>query len=242
MYDDLASWWPLLSSPDEYAEEADFYRRTLTAACRPQPRKVLELGSGGGNNASYFKRYFSMTLVDVAPGMLAVSRALNPECEHVLGDMRTVRLGREFDAVFVHDAVTYMTTMADLRLALETAFVHCRPGGAALFAPDHVRETYRPATDHGGRDAGARGMRYLEWSWDPDPNDSTCVTEYAYLLREDDGAVRVAHDRHIEGLFHRQVWLDLMMEVGFAAESVPFEHSEFEPGELEVFVGRRPKG
>jgi hypothetical protein len=183
-----------------------------------------------------------MTLVDVAPGMLAVSRALNPECEHVLGDMRTVRLGNEFDAVFVHDAIGYMTTVADLRLALETAFVHCRPGGAALFAPDHVRETYSPATDHGGYDDGARGLRYLEWSWDPDPDDSTCVTEYAYLLRDGDGSVRVEHDRHVEGLFPRDVWLDLISEVGFVAERVPFEHSEVEPGEIEVFIGRRRRG
>ena len=32
-----------------------------------------------------------------------MSRSINPECEHVQGDMRTLRLGREFDAVFVHD-------------------------------------------------------------------------------------------------------------------------------------------
>ena len=42
-----------------------------------------------------------MTLVDLSDGMLAVSRQLNPECEHHLGDMRTVRLGRTFDAVWV---------------------------------------------------------------------------------------------------------------------------------------------
>jgi hypothetical protein len=46
-----------------------------------------------------------MTLVEPSVGMLAVSRALNPDLEHVQGDMRTVRLGRHFDAVFVHDAI-----------------------------------------------------------------------------------------------------------------------------------------
>jgi ubiquinone/menaquinone biosynthesis C-methylase UbiE len=124
LYEQLASWWPLLSSPDEYAEEAAFYARTLSAACELPPRTVLELGSGGGNNASHMKAQFSMVLVDRSPGMLAVSRALNPECEHVEGDMREVRLGRLFDAVFVHDAITYMTTSEDLQRALETAFVH----------------------------------------------------------------------------------------------------------------------
>ena len=87
-------------------------------------------------------------------GMRAVSLALNPDCEHVAGDMRSVRLGRQFDAVFVHDAVCYMTTESDLQLAIETAFVHCQPGGVALFAPDFVRDTFRPGTDHGGSDDG----------------------------------------------------------------------------------------
>jgi hypothetical protein len=72
----------------------------------------------------------------------------------------------QFDAVFVHDAVCYMTTHSDLRKAMETAFVHCRPGGVALFAPDHLRENFRADTDHGGSDDGRRGLRYLEWTWD----------------------------------------------------------------------------
>ena len=63
--------------------------------------------------------------------MLEVSKALNPQCEHILGDMRTLRMDRSFDAVFIHDAIMHMTTREDLRAAMETAFVHCRPGGAA---------------------------------------------------------------------------------------------------------------
>ena len=85
------------------------------------PRTLLELGLGGGNNTSHLKRHFALTLVDRSPAMLAVSRALNPDCEHVTDDMRTVRLGRIFDLVFVHDAVSYLTTEDDLRAALETS-------------------------------------------------------------------------------------------------------------------------
>jgi hypothetical protein len=153
--------------------------------------------------------------------------------------MRTVRLGRAFDCVFVHDAVVYMTTESDLKRVMETAFVHCRPGGAALFAPDHVRETFRASTRHGGRDGESRGLRYLEWTWDPDPTDSRYVVDCAYLLRESDGSVRVEHDRHVEGLFARADWLRLLSEVGFRSRVVPFEHSEVEVG-AEVFVGSKP--
>jgi len=240
MYDELAPWWPLLSSPAEYEEEAGFYAEALAAACARPPRTVLELGSGGGNNASHLKARFEMVLVEPAAGMLALSRALNPECEHVQGDMRTVRLDRQFDAVFVHDAVAYMTTEADLRMAIDTAFVHCRPGGAALFAPDHIRENFQPSTDHGGHDSQTHGLRYLEWTWDPDPADTTYVVDYAYLLRTPDGAIRVEHDRHIEGLFAREDWLRLLSDAGFEPRPVPVEHSELDAGSYEVFVATRP--
>src|SRR6185436_20585470 len=129
LYNELAEWWPLMSAPADYAEEAALYQRALLEACERPAQTLLELGSGGGNNASHLKARFSMVLVDRSPGMLRVSRALNPDCEHVEGDMRTVRLGREFDCVFVHDAVVYMTTEDDLRRAIETAYLHCKPGG-----------------------------------------------------------------------------------------------------------------
>lgn len=239
LYDDLASWWPLMSAPADYEEEAAFYARQLREACSRRPRTLLELGSGGGNNACHMKRHFALTLVDRSAGMVEVSRRLNPECEHIVGDMRGVRVGRQFDCVFVHDAITYMTTEDDLRLAVETASVHCAPGGAALFAPDHVRETYRAGTDHGGHDGAGRALRYLEWSWDPDGSDTTCVTDYAYLLRDTDGAVRVVHDRHLEGLFPRDTWLRLLRDGGFEPRVVRFDHSELEPGSYEIFVARK---
>lgn len=240
LYTDLASWWPLLSAPEDYEEEATIYADALRAACTVPPRTLLELGSGGGNNASHMKgRFEEVVLVDSSPGMLAVSRALNPECEHIEGDMRTVRLGRQFDCVFVHDAVCYMTTEDDLRRAIETAFVHCHPGGAALFAPDYVTETFRPGTGHGGHDGNdGRALRYLEWTWDADPRDGRYTVDYAYILREADGSARAVHDRHEEGLFSRAVWLRLLSDAGFEPEAVNVQHSDVE-GTSEVFVARR---
>jgi SAM-dependent methyltransferase len=238
LYHELASWWPLLSPPEDYVEEAEFYTRQL----RPSTRErltLLELGSGGGNNASHLKKSFEITLVDVSPGMLEESRRLNPECEHLQGDMRSVRLGREFDRVFIHDAIVYMTSLADLRRAIDTAHVHCRTGGIATFAPDHVRDTFKPSTDCGGRDGEGRGLRYLEWTWDPDPSDTTYFVDYAYMLRDRTGAVSVEHDRHVEGLFSRSQWLDTLTDAGFEAQSVPFDHSELEPGTYEIFVARK---
>ena len=239
LYRELADWWPVLSAPEEYAEEAAFYEKALRAACSFEPATLLELGSGGGSNALHLKRHFQVTLVDLAPGMLKVSQALNPECEHIQGDMRQVRLGRQFDLVFIHDAIVYMTTEADLRQAMQTAYIHCRPGGAVLFAPDHIRENFKTATGHGGHDRGERSLRYLDWTLEPDP-DGTYLYIMAYLLREGNGEVRCILDQHRCGLFSRDQWLQWMTEAGFEASAVPFVHSEIPPGDCEIFVGRMP--
>lgn len=238
-YGDLAEWWPLISPPEHYVEEAAFVARLLATAPMPV-HEVLELGSGGGHNAVHLKASYAMTLVDLSEGMLDVSRRLNPECDHRRGDMRTVRLGRTFDAVFVHDAVDYMTTVDDLSRAVRTAFEHCRPGGIAIFVPDHTIETFATASDLGGRDdADGRGVRYLDWSWDPDPADSWIQTDYAFLLRDADGSVRFEHETHRTGLFSRAVWLQQLVSTGFEPRAVPEETDE-DRTPRELFVGHRP--
>ncbi len=233
LYDELADWWPVFSDPREYRREAAYITRILRKATSPAPRTVLELGSGGGNSALHLKARFAMTLVDMSPQMLRVSRKLNPGCEHIQGDIRTLRLGRTFDAVFVHDAICHMTAESDLRAVMQTAYQHCRPGGVALFVPDFVRETFVAGTDQGGTDSPSRRLRFLQWIFDPDPNDTTYLVDFAILLRNQRGDVRVVHDRHILGLFPRTRWLRLLREVGFHAVVVRDDEMR------ELFFARR---
>ena len=238
-YGELARWWPLISPVEDYAEEAAFAATLLRSASIPVVH-VLELGSGGGHNAAHMKSHFALTLVDLSPSMLAVSQHLNPECEHHVGDMRNVRLDRTFDAVFVHDAVDYMLDEGDLRRAVDTAFVHCRPGGVAVFVPDHTTDTFEPDTDHGGVDApDGSGARFMEWTRDPDQNDTWIETDYAFLLRSPDGTVESTHETHRTGLFDREVWLRLLTEAGFDARMVDEETSEDRTPRA-CFVGLRP--
>ena len=41
----------------------------------------MELGAGGGTLAVHLKQFFRLTLTDVYPAMLGVSRAVNPHCD-----------------------------------------------------------------------------------------------------------------------------------------------------------------
>jgi SAM-dependent methyltransferase len=239
MYGELAPWFHLLTQPSDYAGEADVYARAIDAATDGTARRLLELGSGGGNTASHLTSRFACTLTDLSPEMLGVSEELNPECEHVVGDMRTLRLRGRFDAVLVHDAVMYLTTEEDLRAAISTAAEHLRPGGVVLLVPDAVRETFAETTHHGGHDGpDGRALRYLEWITDPDPTDTVFTADYAIVLHEPGHPTRVELDRHDLGLFPRATWLALLEAAGLETLGVAVDDPYAD--EHVLFLARRP--
>ncbi len=240
LYTKYAAWWPLLSAPEEYEEDANDYHRIIQQYHPDTPRTMLELGSGGGNNASYLKAHYEITLCDQSEDMLAVSRQLNPACEHVQGDMRSLHLDRQFDVVFIQDAIGYMTTAADLKAAMQTAYRHCKPGGVALFIPDYTTETFRPATYHGGHDAGDASMRFLQWDHDPIADDGQYQIDFAYLFRAPGQKhPAVIGETHICGLFGRADWLQWLQETGFTPASEVIETDALEPGMYRVFIGKK---
>ena len=236
LYRDLAGWWPLISPPEEYADEAAYLAAMFSSAAAAV-REVLDLGSGGGHVAAHLKGRLDLTLVDLSEEMLAVSRELTPECAHLQGDMRTVRLGRVFDAVLVHDAVDYVTCEGDLRQVIETAFAHCRPGGIAVFVPDHTAETFHAASGGGGgSDQAGRQASFTEWAWVPDPADDWIQVEYEFTLHAADGTSQVVHEAHRLAAFSKDTWLRMLAEAGFEAlaTDAPAGARGY------VFTGRRP--
>jgi SAM-dependent methyltransferase len=124
LYGDLANWWPLMSPPSHYVEEAADLLPLLLDDAESPAGTLLELGAGGGSLASHLKAHFRLTLTDRSPHMLAVSQIVNPECEHIVGDMMSLDLGREFDRVLIHDAIMYAVEPDHVRAALRTyAFI-----------------------------------------------------------------------------------------------------------------------
>ncbi len=222
LYNELAAaWYQLLTPVSGYKEEADLYHQIFQEKQNPPPVTILELGSGAGHNAYHMKQWYKLTLSDISEDMLAISKRINPECEHRHGNMKTLQLNKTFDAVFIHDAVMYMTSEEELEQALQTAFIHCKAGGMVLIAPDFTKDNFSAGTDCGGSDDNGRGLRYLEWTRDPDPNDDSYTVDYAYLMRDADGSIHVEHDHHVEGLFSEATWLNILKNVGFDPYAIP---------------------
>ncbi|MGI2328098.1 class I SAM-dependent methyltransferase [Planococcus sp. YIM B11945] len=237
LYKELAEWWPLMSPHTDYEEEATLYL-ALIKRYHPRVLRAIEFGSGGGSNAFYMKRHFSLVLSDLSEDMLAVSKNLNPDLRHIQGDMRTFDAGETFDLVFIHDAITYFTSEADLRLVMDNAKKHLNEGGVLLIMTDQFKETFEPVTSHGGIDKDGRGFRYVEWTYDLDSDDGVTETEYAYLMRDENGHVTSESDHSRSGLFAMADWERLLLESGFKAN---FERMEFtgEPGEYYAILAEQ---
>lgn len=221
LYTDLAPWFPLLSPAEDYAEEISDVHNVFTNALGRLPNTLLELGAGAGHLASHLDRSIRLTLTDLSPDMLDQSRNLNPHAEHIAGDMRTLRLGRRFEAVLIHDAIMYMLTRDDLVAALTTARVHMAEGGACLVLPDCVAETYEPYTETDGEDGeDGRALRYLEWTHPIAPGETVGNVDFVLILKHVDGRTEVVHDRHQWGLFPRETWIEALREAGFSEIAV----------------------
>lgn len=237
LYKDLAHIWPLMSPPEEYTEEASHWKAILREKLGEGRHKLLDLGVGGGHNLSHFSREFEVTAVDQSEEMLQNSMKLNPTVEHIVGDMRTIRLGRTFDAVLCHDAITYMLTEDDLRAAIRTAAAHLNSGGVFITLPDYFLETFTsPSVHHRVWNHGDTKFTYLYYAHIPDPKVGQVETIFTYYLHNGDG-VRIEHDRHITGIFPKATWFRLLDETGFDAEERVFVLSE--PMEYRLLVASK---
>lgn len=248
LYHDLAHLWPIISPPEEYTVEAAEWRDLIWSefgwtgnqpAWDPRAR-LLDMGCGGGHLLSHFTRHFTTEAVDVSPQMLEISRGLNPTTVHHLGDMRTIRLGRTFNVVTIHDAVNYMVTREDLRAAIETAAVHLEPGGLVLLAPDCLRDTF------GGsrvvdwtREAEDKHVTFIEYVAQPSPEATTLESVFVFIINRD-GEIRVEVDRHTSGLFPKSLWLNTLTQAGLDARYVQTHGYEGGFGG-NLFVGRKPE-
>jgi len=241
MYTDLAWTWPIVSALHNYDEESELFADRIREGARGEAATLLHLGCGGGHNDHYLRRHFAVTGVDLSPEMVANARRLNPEVEYLVGDMRTLRLGRTFDAVAILDSIMYMRTEEELAMAFATAWEHLRPGGVLLTYAEITTETFEEGrVSHHAGSGGDVSVVLFEHEHDPDPEDSTFEYTAIYLVR-DGGPPTVQHEVHLMGLFPREAWVRRLEDVGFSVEEVPFpEELDDAERSIPVFVCLRP--
>ena len=125
LYRDLAWTWPIIGSPENRVQVAQQFLGLARQHALTEVHSLLDLGCGGGHNDLTWKKQVQVTGVDISEDMLLLAGRTNPEVPYLPGDLRSVRLEQEFDAVVIAEAITYMLTTDELRAAFATAGRRC---------------------------------------------------------------------------------------------------------------------
>lgn len=134
-----ADFYDALYADKDYESETSFVVEVLTEYGVPAGAAILDLGCGtGGHAIPLVRRGYGVTGVDLSPEMVAQAiekaRAESLDVDFTVGDARTFRLGRTFDAVISMFAVlSYQLTNEDLAATFGTVAAHLKPGGLFVF-------------------------------------------------------------------------------------------------------------
>lgn len=185
---------------ERHAREWDADRRSLGWNDRswhdrfinalPKGAAVLDLGCGAGEPVALhlMKCGLRVTGVDSSPTLLSLCRERLPDQEWIVGDMRSLSLGRTFDGILAWDSFFHLTH-EDQRQMFALFAAHAAASALLMFNSG-------PA--HGEAIGSYRG--------DPLYHASLAASEYETLLTQSGFEVvdHVVEDPQAEG---RTVWL-----------------------------------
>ena len=209
-YNDLAWTEELLASLSDYKKEAQICIDLINRTAPEYPHTMLHLGSGAGGHDIFFKRHFRVTGVDLSQGMLNKARKLHPDIEYLEGDMRTLRLNRQFDVVAIPDSIDYMVSPDDLRQAMQTAVVHLKRGGVLLVVAKTVETFQNNNFAYTGEKEDVH-VTLLENNYINPARPNTYDATFIYLIRQQ-GELAIHTENQVLGLFPRETWQKLFSD------------------------------
>ena len=163
--------------------------------------------------------------------MLEIAKKLNPEIFYQVGDMRTVRLKKKFDAATILDSINYIRTKEDLRKTFATVYEHLKPGGIFLTFVEQIAEKFiQNDTKYSVHSCKDLEIVFIENYYDPDQTDTSYEISFIYLIRHK-GELEVCTDYHICGIFNLATWFEFLKVTGFKVKQMKFTHSTFKKGE-----------
>lgn len=234
MFESYSRFYDLLYAEKDYQGECDFIETLWGRYSSARVGTVLDLGCGtGGHALPLIARGYQVTGVDRSAGMLEKARQKAGEKalsgEWVRDDIRSVRLGKQFDAVLSMFAViSYQTTNSDVLSSFQTARIHLQPGslfifdvwfGPAVLADrpgDRIRQIDR---------GGAKVIRLAQPEFDL--MRQTVLVKYTLLELEGDTLLSNVTENHLMRFFFPQEIIAFLEQAGFRpVQLCPF----LEPG------------
>ncbi|HZQ81627.1 MAG TPA: class I SAM-dependent methyltransferase [Gaiellaceae bacterium] len=214
---------PYTARPDlydlEYAQK-DYAAESaalvqLIRARNPDARTLLDVACGTGKHLDHLRQEFDVMGVDLDEGLLAVARERLPGVPLEQGDMRTLDLGRRFDAVTcLFSAIGFLGGVDELEAAARSLAAHLEPGGVLLVEPWLTPDVWLPSTPHVLAEK-APGVALARVTLSGLRDERISTTEMHYVVATPDG--------FHEFVEHHELYLFTADEMRAAFESAGLE-------------------
>jgi SAM-dependent methyltransferase len=140
IFNHYAAYYDLLYQDKDYLAEAQ-YVHNLIQTHSPGAKSILDLGCGTGGHAFPLAQMgYAVTGVDLSPRSIQIAKekqqgstGYSEALDFHVGDIRTIRLERNFDVVVSLFHVMSYQTHQDILATLTTAKNHLKPCGLFLF-------------------------------------------------------------------------------------------------------------
>ena len=186
-YDKIAQWFDENRSRELFEKPVlDEVSNYLEPGC-----KILDLGCGMGEPiGKYFiEKGFNLTGIDASSKLLDIAKQRFPENRFILGDMRKLNLGEQFDFIIAWNSLFHLPH-CDQREIFAVLARHLLPGGLLVFTSGE--EEGEIWSDNGGENLYHASLSIEEYKTLLTKNDFSfinyCKDEnyFAWIARKND--------------------------------------------------------
>jgi ubiquinone/menaquinone biosynthesis C-methylase UbiE len=216
MYKQLAKYYDIIYSWKDYAMEAEKVYQLIDDLKKSGGNELLDAACGTGEHDKYLMDYYTVTGVDLNEKMLEIARKKNKKIKYIKGDMRSINLHKQFDAVVcLFSAIGHLLTYENLEKAIANFSRHLKKGGVLVIEPFVSPKAFTTGVPH---------SLYIN---EPDlklvrMNVSRRKNGIAYLdfhfLVGDKSGIKYYLDKQKLALFDEKKFLQIMNNNGFKSK------------------------
>jgi ubiquinone/menaquinone biosynthesis C-methylase UbiE len=213
----LAKYYDKVYSFKDYLDEAVRLQNLIIKYLESEGNSLLDVACGTGLHLKHLKDDFSCTGVDVSKSMLKIARKNAKGVTFKEADMKTFRLGKQFDVIVcLLSSIGYVKTAASLEKTICNFSKHLKKGGLALIEPSHPKSAYVSGepriTTYDGKEAKIARVNFTKI------RQSTAVLNMHILIAERGRDAKYLVDRHELGLFGINSTLRIMKAAGLKSK------------------------
>lgn len=200
----------------DYAAESATIAR-LVRGRKPDARTLLDVACGTGGHLEHLRGAFTCEGVDLDAGLLAIARVRVPDVPLHEGDMRTLDLGKTFDAAScLFSAIGFVGSPEGLDDAAAAFARHLEPGGVLLVEPWIEPDAWMPGRPY-ALAANGDGISVGRVTIGGLRDERISTTEMHYAVATADG-VEEWVEHHELYLFTREEMRAAFERAGFAVD------------------------